>query len=280
MPRRGYGGDNNKPERDTFNLSLPSGYKEGRLALLAAFFKESATEVIYRALEKLWERRDQPELEAYERIFGYGVFDVIPDYDALSLASTLTNSSEIHIHVDDLEHFLRLIDVLPALIFRIQKKQLTRIFLPYTLKNDGIWSMSGGNIRGVQTLARAMDNFLYDALTETYVPSSVDNPFRILGTHVAGPRIIIADGFAAVSTAFPFSPPSPVTFYRPRRFTPGIDKTTYRFDDGEKIPLNVKTDRSDVYTRYKAHLIMLEQHGDPIDLIEFFFQKRNARNLQ
>lgn len=90
-------------DNDIFKLSLPKGYKAGRLAELMRANKTSGNKVILKALDDLWERQLGKLPAAFDRI---GLESVIFDYEIHNYSDYIRSSKEVMVFGFGLDRFL------------------------------------------------------------------------------------------------------------------------------------------------------------------------------
>lgn len=151
--------DHNEP--DTFNLRLPAGYKDGTLTKLAAHYGISATDVIYKALESLWEKRHHPSDIQMSRLADVGFVSVSSDLLDLDLTDVLERSSKVFLKGKRLDQFFSRFRHHHAFLSRaIDPSKFTAIefsgsidlstgnFLPYHIEKpylDECWELAQNN---------------------------------------------------------------------------------------------------------------------------------------
>ncbi|QCL83930.1 hypothetical protein CFBP5875_04765 [Agrobacterium pusense] len=124
---------------DTFNLSLPNGYVDGKLLEMREHFGISPSHIIHHALEELWIRKDGPPAQAVERFGDIGLADVIPDYRQHDFNSVIREANHLILRTVDFDQFYTANR--RAFLTRLKNPKLSTLIL--LIKRGEEWHTNG-----------------------------------------------------------------------------------------------------------------------------------------
>ncbi|MEH2700209.1 hypothetical protein GFL93_09465 [Rhizobium leguminosarum bv. viciae] len=147
---------------DNVNLSLPHGYKHGKLKQIRAYFGMSINHLVHLALEELWERRNGPSSRAVERLGGAGLIDLIPDYRQHDFSQIIREAKHLMLRTADIGAFYTANR--QAFLDRLRSPDLSTLVIIIKRPNEVYTTATQDFIQSARQLTASLDEVDHDEL--------------------------------------------------------------------------------------------------------------------